>query len=531
MQKTIFTTVGLALLMLWTQTLESVYLAHCVDAYNTSIAVSSCAAATLLACHAARSKGYRTHPVAIGLMGAAASITGAGSFFTSGNVAIALLGTHIMLCMPFIAMYGKCVCKLAPKTLFPTVCVAGLAASVSVPFCAANSLDVMRTLFAIAPAAYALCLVAAHFGANLSSTGDSSITGTASSSAVAVDTAASNTAHAFPSFSDMAGVLCFTLCALSVFIGIVANPFYANSNTSSYAMAAVAGAGIAGIVVAGGAAHHRKDYQQTSTVAVLQAGVGVALLAAVAGLFLFSTAAAGTMTLAVGVIMGARQMLFVIAWIVLPCVAAQNTQRVLGSFSLLILASGTIWATYLGAWVAKMSAFAFAELLNIALALITLVAVAAIAYLVFFIATQSGNTATSRRQFAWEVTTGAGHAESAGSITSRRASANDAPTSSHAVTTPASRQLTAEELKTELQRRRKLQLKPFGLTEREEQIVIMLLDGQTMKGVAEELFITERTVKFHSKNAYEKLGVASKKELMQRFSDLPAPQSEALTPH
>ena len=39
----------------------------------------------------------------------------------------------------------------------------------------------------------------------------------------------------------------------------------------------------------------------------------------------------------------------------------------------------------------------------------------------------------------------------------------------------------------------------------------MLLDGQTMKGIAEELFITERTVKFHSKNAYEKIGVASKK--------------------
>lgn len=51
----------------------------------------------------------------------------------------------------------------------------------------------------------------------------------------------------------------------------------------------------------------------------------------------------------------------------------------------------------------------------------------------------------------------------------------------------------------------------------------MLLDGQTMKGIAEELFITERTVKFHSKNAYEKIGVASKKELMQAFSDLPSP--------
>lgn len=72
-------------------------------------------------------------------------------------------------------------------------------------------------------------------------------------------------------------------------------------------------------------------------------------------------------------------------------------------------------------------------------------------------------------------------------------------------------QLSDEELKREVQRRRQQQLAPFGLTERETQIVVMLLDGQTMKGIAEELFITERTVKFHSKNAYEKIGVASKK--------------------
>lgn len=63
-------------------------------------------------------------------------------------------------------------------------------------------------------------------------------------------------------------------------------------------------------------------------------------------------------------------------------------------------------------------------------------------------------------------------------------------------------------------------MEPYGLTEREQQIVTMIIDGQTMGGIAEELFITERTVKFHSKNAYDKLGVHSKKELMQMFADL-----------
>ena len=88
-------------------------------------------------------------------------------------------------------------------------------------------------------------------------------------------------------------------------------------------------------------------------------------------------------------------------------------------------------------------------------------------------------------------------------------------------------QLSDEELKREVQRRRQQQLVPFGLTERETQIVVMLLDGQTMKGIA-ELFITERTVKFHSKNAYEKIGVANKKGLMQAVSDLPSPRHETL---
>lgn len=70
------------------------------------------------------------------------------------------------------------------------------------------------------------------------------------------------------------------------------------------------------------------------------------------------------------------------------------------------------------------------------------------------------------------------------------------------------------------------QVEPYGLTERETQISLLLLDGQTMRGIAEELFITERTVKFHSRNAYEKMGVSSKKELMQKFSNLPPTPAE-----
>ena len=90
--------------------------------------------------------------------------------------------------------------------------------------------------------------------------------------------------------------------------------------------------------------------------------------------------------------------------------------------------------------------------------------------------------------------------------------------------------MTPDVLKLHIKEMRLAELSPYDLTERETQIVLLLLDGQTMKGVAEELFITERTVKFHSKNAYVKLGVANKKELMKKFTDMPAQPSETLRP-
>lgn len=123
-------------------------------------------------------------------------------------------------------------------------------------------------------------------------------------------------------------------------------------------------------------------------------------------------------------------------------------------------------------------------------------------------------------QFAGPTAVTQGSVQTANAAATRKSAAQGAFTASvsspssptdETQTAPAHRQLSDEELKREVQRRRQQQLVPFGLTERETQIVVMLLDGQTMKGIAEELFITERTVKFHSKNAYEKIGVASKK--------------------
>ena len=55
------------------------------------------------------------------------------------------------------------------------------------------------------------------------------------------------------------------------------------------------------------------------------------------------------------------------------------------------------------------------------------------------------------------------------------------------------------------------------LTERERQIVALLLKGRTYKLIAAELYLSENTVKTHVKNVYAKLNVRSRAELFNKF--------------
>lgn len=56
------------------------------------------------------------------------------------------------------------------------------------------------------------------------------------------------------------------------------------------------------------------------------------------------------------------------------------------------------------------------------------------------------------------------------------------------------------------------------LTERECQIVELLLQGRTYRMIAEELYLSENTVKTHIKNIYSKLAVKNKSELIQKVT-------------
>lgn len=54
-----------------------------------------------------------------------------------------------------------------------------------------------------------------------------------------------------------------------------------------------------------------------------------------------------------------------------------------------------------------------------------------------------------------------------------------------------------------------------GLTLREEDIVVLIAEGKTIKEMEEELFISNATVKTHRRNLYRKLDVHSREELME----------------
>jgi len=51
------------------------------------------------------------------------------------------------------------------------------------------------------------------------------------------------------------------------------------------------------------------------------------------------------------------------------------------------------------------------------------------------------------------------------------------------------------------------------LTEREHEVMLLLVNGRTNREIADELFVVERTVKYHASNIYAKTGVSSRTEL------------------
>ena len=56
-------------------------------------------------------------------------------------------------------------------------------------------------------------------------------------------------------------------------------------------------------------------------------------------------------------------------------------------------------------------------------------------------------------------------------------------------------------------------------SEREKDVIKLLLQGKSNKQIALELSISNRTVEFHLGNIYAKLGVTSRTETFLKFSE------------
>jgi DNA-binding CsgD family transcriptional regulator len=58
-------------------------------------------------------------------------------------------------------------------------------------------------------------------------------------------------------------------------------------------------------------------------------------------------------------------------------------------------------------------------------------------------------------------------------------------------------------------------LSTFGVTEREREIIGLLLEGAGSKQIGEKLFISPKTAENHLYNIYQKLGVRNRVQLFQ----------------
>ena len=56
----------------------------------------------------------------------------------------------------------------------------------------------------------------------------------------------------------------------------------------------------------------------------------------------------------------------------------------------------------------------------------------------------------------------------------------------------------------------------YDLTRREEEVLLLLLEGKSFAAIAGELFVSENTVKTHVRHIYRKMGVNRKQDLARR---------------
>lgn len=547
MAHTTGTFLGLASLFAWIQASESLLLSRDVAVHNGSFA--ACAAfaiALLLYALINRLIAFDFGGKAVVACTAIAALCGlCYAFCPNDKARLFSFCLQAVAIAPFMIVWGGRLSFYSHRLLFPFVLGAGACAmALSLPL-ALLPIGISSLAIAALPVCSGLCLLATSAAkAPLPPSLDGKApqlraTRTACNGFFTYEPIEADALRRMPWM--LLSLLCLCTLSASLFNGLSMNPYVSNSNTVALvafitAFVFLLAAGIGSIAVfrlaearrtdgapqgddaaqgdapQGGALAQKGDaLSQTPQGSALQTPqkkgspegsaeertgddrglllsqliMALLLILLVSGLLMLSMQLPGTMTLAFGLILGARNCLVLLGWVVFPRSVADARLPFVPCFALLVLASGTLYAQCLGVWVGKTINIAFDELIGAATVLIALIAVLAILYMVG----RMRQTASQR---------------------------SDESASAPAPSEP----LTLEEIRSALRDYRLKSMEPYGLTEREQQIIALIIDGQTLGGIAEQLFISERTVKFHSKNAYNKLGVRNKKEFMQKFSDL-----------
>ncbi len=494
MPQILLTFFGLAATLAWIQTSESLWIARDAALYNGCLAVATTFVIVLAALSLCRRLGaaISDRRVLVGSVVVAVASGMGAAFVPIGALRL------LALCIAAAAMTAPLVAWLRHLAFQPffrnvvLVCASGACAT----FVKAALLAT-----ALAPGAMlgvlSLCSGGCLIALALSSKDPEVLEGRPADDGRSSNAAAPR--MRFPWATLL--LLCLSHLAVSVFTGMAASPYLANSQTIAEYSAAISFGimmvlGIAAYLrfVRGRKTDGRRSSdedgrafdQAASSHTLIVAFTAIVLAILIVGLLVFAVSAPGTMIFALGIIVAAKQCLLSVIWIAVPLVVVMVEPPIELHAARLLLASGVLYATEAALWAGIQLRLSFAALTSSAVVLLVFIAAISIAYAVL---------GARREQLLFSI--------------GRPQQNDEAP--------PA--RLDLDGIREALHQYRLDQLAPYNLTERETEVVMLLIDGQTLGNIAEQLFISERTVKFHSKNAYEKLGVHGKKELMQMFAE------------
>ena len=291
-------------------------------------------------------------------------------------------------------------------------------------------------------------------------------------------------AFALPVSALVAIGSCCLVCAF--FSGATMNPYAIQSSTVSHISFTIT---ILVLVAALATLLMRKRIS-------LNGALFVTLVLLLGSLLMLSTGIAGSAVIPIGVIGAVRTLLWITSFIVLAAIANANPDRAIGVFALGLLVGNGALGRGIGIIASGTDQASFTDL--------ALVGTAAIVAITLVYALINASPQANRTL-------------SVGFDLGFKQQNEQAGTSGQEAIHPT------EALYAEL-------LSDIGLTEKEMQVALLVIDDRTYPFIAEKLEISERTVKYHAANIYRKAGVPNKAEFHAKYHGSNGPEGDPDTP-